>query len=174
MQYIFRTFVKRLDFMQVRTFVIPLLEPKTAEEELNKFLRSQRVITIDRQFCGAEIGWAVLVQYMDGESAANPDIGRGRETKDFSKILDPEVYERFSALRKIRAEIAKEKGYPPYLIYTNDELAILAKFSRLTPEVLSGIKDIPRRRIDDYGEEFIRRSNADEKSEPLDGTDLPY
>lgn len=56
-------------------------------------------------------------------------------------------------------------------MFTNEELALLAKYNSLTKEILKGIKDIPARRLTDYGDFFILDN---EKSKGLDDSDMPF
>ena len=51
--------------MQIKTFKIPLGDNGGTEEELNKFLRSHRVLKIEQAFCLDGSGYlAVCVEYM--------------------------------------------------------------------------------------------------------------
>ena len=53
--------------MQVKIVTIPLLDTSAAETELNRFLRSHRVLQIDKNFTLENGGyWSVFVTYMDG------------------------------------------------------------------------------------------------------------
>jgi len=47
--------------MQIRTFMLPSHGDLQAEEELNRFLRSHRVLQVERHFCADNGGyWALL------------------------------------------------------------------------------------------------------------------
>ena len=64
------------------------------EEEANKFLRSHRVTTVDRQFCPDNGGyWTLLVSYQD---SAGVDLqGGNRHGKvDYCESLSPEEFEK--------------------------------------------------------------------------------
>lgn len=43
--------------MQIKVFTIPTMAADTAEEEVNKFLRSHRVLTLDRIFMAENGGY---------------------------------------------------------------------------------------------------------------------
>ena len=42
-------FFAQIETMQLKLFAIPALDPAVAEEEMNRFLRSHRVLSVDRQ-----------------------------------------------------------------------------------------------------------------------------
>ena len=155
--------------MQVKIFNIPLLAYTAEEESLNKFLRSHRILQVSKALISDNGGfWTVFVEYMEGYQTEVPG---SRRNKDYSKELSPQEYERYSRYREIRKAIADEKSVPPYLVFTNEELAVLSRYEVLTKDVLEGIRSIPERRIRDYGWRFI--SNGEE-SRTSDGTDMPF
>lgn len=156
--------------MQVKIFNLPLLSDSEEEEKLNKFLRSHRILQVVKAYSVEQGGsWTVFVEYMDGDQTEVPSSRRS--TKDYSKELSSDEYERYSRFRKIRKKLSDEKNIPPYLVFTNEELALLAKQTTLTREILSGIKEIPVRRLKDYGEFFI---SEHEKSKEPDDSDIPF
>ena len=57
-------------FMQIKIFTLPLFEKENFEEDLNKFLRSHRILQTERHFCSDNGGyWTFLVEYMDGSQS---------------------------------------------------------------------------------------------------------
>ena len=139
--------------MQLRFFKIPLNEIYMAQEELNKFLRSHRILQADRVFSSDQGGyWAVAVEYMDGDPVdeATPAARSRRKDVDYEKILSPEEFQRFEAYRQIRAKISKEKGLRAYLVFTNAELAEMAKLPVLDSDSLKTLKNISQQRLNDY------------------------
>ena len=73
--------------MQVKFFVVPLAGAPDAEAELNAFLRSHRVVRLEKHFVGGETGgyWAVAVEFLDPISGRAPRSGEGR--LDYKTIL---------------------------------------------------------------------------------------
>ena len=63
--------------MQVKMFTIPMLGGDEANEVLNRYLRGQRVVTIDKQFCiVGDMGyWTFCVTVAD--SAVRPSYAQG-------------------------------------------------------------------------------------------------
>lgn len=156
--------------MQIKIFNLPLLSYAAEEDALNKFLRSHRILQISKSLVSENGGfWTVLVEYMEGDQA-EVSVSR-RNNRDYSKELSPKEYERYSKYREIRKEIADEKSIPPYLVFTNEELAVLAQYEVLTKDILAGIQSIPARRIRDYGERFI--DNGEESRTSYEA-DMPF
>ena len=156
--------------MQVKIFTIPVLSGEAEEDALNKFLRSHRILQISKSFIAERGGeWSVFVEYMDADQTEVPSSRK--PNKDYSKELAPKEYERYSRYREIRKRLADEKGVPPYLIFTNEELALLSRYESLTVEILNGIHDIPVKRIREYGMQFIADGEANRES---DATDMPF
>ena len=81
-----QTAAKRLEIyfeiMPYKVFSIPLSDAADRCEELNKFLRSHRILQTERQFSASDGGyWTILVEYVDGQPADTAAVSR-RERKD--------------------------------------------------------------------------------------------
>lgn len=137
--------------MQVKLFTMPTFGGEAVEEELNKFLRSHRILQVERHFCAEQGGyWAMLVEYADGDPIAEaPPQGR-RERKDPITTLSEEEKVRYNTYRDIRKELSQQNGVPPYLIFTNEELAILSRLPEVNDETIKGLKGIAPQRMKDY------------------------
>ena len=137
--------------MQIKLFTMPTFGGDEVEAEVNKFLRSHRVLQLERHFVSDQGGyWALLVEYTGGDPIAEaPPQGR-RERKDPAADLSDEEKERFSLYRDVRKEIAQQRAIPPYLVFTNEELAILARLPAVNDETVKGIKGIGPQRLKDY------------------------
>ncbi len=66
--------------MAIACFWIPANHPWGAQDELNNFLASHRVLAVDRHFVvnGNDSAWSVAVDYADGnnQTSAAPDKSR--------------------------------------------------------------------------------------------------
>lgn len=126
-------------------------------EELNKFLRSHRILQVDKSFSPDGGGyWSILVTYHEsGAGDIQGDVGRNRSKVDYSKVLAPEVYARFEALKAIRREVSKSEGISAFLVFTDKELARMAEPEELTLERLQTMEGIERRRIEKYATAFV-------------------
>lgn len=112
------------------------------EEEANKFLRSHRVLQIDRQFSSEHGGyWTLFVTYMDSDKKDDLPMTRKRKI-DYREVLSEEEFARFARMREIRKELAQQEAVPPFVIFTDEELSILSKSEKLSLSDIKAIKGI--------------------------------
>ena len=111
-----------------------------AQERLNSFLRSHRVLQVLRR--DFPEGWGFCIEWMDGTAggAGTPFAAYQREKVDYMKVLPPEVFARFSELRKRRKEIAEADGVKPFVVMTDAQLAKAAEFEKPTVADLKKIE----------------------------------
>ena len=142
--------------MQLKVFTIPVASPDAMEEEANRFLHSHRVMTIDRQFTPEGGGyWTVFITYQDGTTAATGSATISRSGKvDYREVLSPEEFGRFARYRDIRKELATQQGIPAYAVFTDEELAQIARMDEVTVEKIAAIKNVGKR-AEKYGAAFV-------------------
>lgn len=142
--------------MQVKIVTIPLLDVNAAETELNRFLRSHRVLQIDKNFTPENGGyWSVFVTYMDGDpSDTAPAAHRSREKEDPTKALTDEQRARFERFRAIRLDLAKKNNVRAYMIFTDKELVSMATAEHLSVETIANINGVGEKRAAQYGDFF--------------------
>ena len=95
--------------MPYRTFLIPIRDAVSAERELNDFMRSHRVLAVDRQWIdqGLNSLWAVWVDYLEASGAAADEVASGTKRRvDYKEVLSPEDFEVFARLRGLLASAA--------------------------------------------------------------------
>ena len=149
--------------MQVKTFILPVLSSERSESELNRFLRSHRVLQMERHFCADNGGyWAVLVEYVEGDPAESVPPAHRRDKQDASQGLTEEEKGRFEYFKQVRRQLATENAIPAYLIFTNEELATLARVPELNAESVKGVKGIAPSRLKAYVEHFYVVTDAKE------------
>lgn len=151
---------------------MPVFGSEQLEEELNKFLRSHRILQLERHYVSEQGGyWAMLVEYADGDPVAEaPPQGR-RDRKDPTDGMTEEEKMRFNVYRDVRKVLAQQRAIPPYLVFTNDELAILSRLPELNAETVKGLKGIAPQRMKDYIANFYNLTNDAETSGPADAAD---
>ena len=119
--------------MAYRVFTLPVHDPGAAETELNGFLASHRVLSIDRRFVeeGERSFWTFCVDFVDarrGSSSASAAGGTWkRDRTDYREVLNAEDFAVFAKLRELRKAIAQVQGLPVYTIFTNEQLAQLVQ-----------------------------------------------
>jgi len=141
--------------MQVKFFVVPLSGSADAESELNKFLRSHRVVAVEKHFVAQESGayWAVAVEFLDQISDRRARHGEARI--DYKTILNEADFEVFRRLRDLRKEIAEAEGLPVFTVFTNAQLAAMVQTRAIDVRMLSDIDGIGDAKLKKYGERFL-------------------
>lgn len=142
--------------MQIKVFTLPVYDSERSEDDLNKFLRSHRILQVERHFCPDNGGyWAVLVEYVDGDAKIElSPAHRNKERKDYAEDLTDEERQRYDYFKKVRRELAAQKSVPAYLIFTNEELSILSRIPDLSTETAKDIKGIAPSRLKENVKHF--------------------
>ncbi len=105
----------------------------------------------------------------------------GRKDKvDYRQVLQEEEFARFCELRKIRKQLADDDGVPPFAVFTDAELAEIAKMNPPSPLAMKKIHGIGEKKVARYGEQMCslyRKTLNDQENEKggeLDGEDLGF
>jgi superfamily II DNA helicase RecQ len=140
---------------QYACFFISPFGEKSVTDDLNAFLRSHRIVNIDKRLIDGErgTGWVFLVEYGNesGKSASNVPSQR----IDYREILNSAEYALYDNLRKLRKEIADKAGIPVYAVFTNDQLANMVKNPPKTSKDLLSISGVGEARVKQYGGAFM-------------------
>jgi superfamily II DNA helicase RecQ len=131
--------------MQVSVFSVAPGDSR-ALEEFNRFLRGHRVLTLDRH-CHEGI-WSFCVTWQ-------PGLGIGGESDRFEKVdykavLDDKTFALFSHLRVVRKALAEKESLPPYAVFTNEQLAEVARQRCSLPGDMEKIEGIGKARVEKY------------------------
>lgn len=143
--------------MQYRLFTIPSYDPEPELEEFNRFLRSVKVLQVDRQFHPQDRTWQMMVEYQD-DNSTNSISGRGGRKKsriDYREVLEPEQFVLFDRLRTWRKEQAESEKIPSYAIFTNEHLAAITRLEELNLSTLGSIDGIGKARLEKYGDTIL-------------------
>ena len=132
---------------------VPVLGDAAAEE-FNRFLKSVRVLTVHREFVnqGETSYWALAVEYLppaSGRSGKDSSPAEGRT--DFKQLLSPDEFNLFSRLRAWRKETAEQEGTPVYTVFTNDQLASMARNKCASMTSLATIDGVGAGRLEKFG-----------------------
>jgi superfamily II DNA helicase RecQ len=151
--------------MQLRFFSIPASGDPVGEEELNQFLRSHRVLAVQREFVAQGSGsyWSLVVEFLEG----SPASGAGRSSgarPDYKQLLAPQDFAVFLRLRQWRKLAAEEEGVPVYTIFTNEQLAEMARLRPTTKDALGSIAGVGTARLERYGETVLGMVRGDQAS----------
>lgn len=140
--------------MQIQTFLIPVYETLTQEHEVNRFLRTVKVLEIKRELIVIDNSafWAICVLYLG--SVAQEKILSTKEKIDYKNVLSPENFAVFSRLRKIRKKLAERDAVPAFAVFTDAELSEISKLNKISVETIKGIYGIGAKRAEKYANEF--------------------
>lgn len=154
--------------MSQHFFAIPALDPRAAEEELNRFCGAQRVVAIDRQFvaAGRDSFWAICLVTASGDGPL-PDAVKARERRgagrgelsriDYKAVLSDADFALYAELRAWRKGIAEQEGVPIYAVFSNEQLAEIVRRRVDTLAALGAIEGIGAARLERYGKTLLER-----------------
>ena len=144
--------------MQIKIITIPALDSEAFCVEMNTFLRSHKIIDIEKQFFSGTNGayWSFCIRYFD--SSQNRVQGQHGTTKrkkvDYKEILDDATFAIFAKLRELRKTISQQEAIPAYAIFTDSELAEISKLENITLSNMKKVKGIGEKKIERYGKYF--------------------
>jgi len=135
--------------MQFKSFFIPARYDNGECEECNRFLRSKKILSVDRQFTteGNISGWALLVNYLDVDGEREQ---RKKPRVDYKQLLSEKDFKLFTVLRQKRKELAEREGVPVYQIFSNEQLAEIAKSKITVTSELAKIAGVGEAKIGKY------------------------
>jgi len=149
---------------QYASFYVSPFGEKSVTDELNDFLRSHRIVNVEKRLIDGErgTGWVFLVEYGTdgGKNAPNAQSQR----IDYREVLNPAEYALYDKLRGLRKELADKSGIPVYAVFTNDQLASMVKKPPRTAKDLLSISGIGESRVKQYGDAFINIFSAEKLS----------
>jgi superfamily II DNA helicase RecQ len=135
--------------MQVNLFHIGVGDC-VAQEEMNRFLRGHRVLTLDRQWTG--YGWSFCVTWQETKNESRESGSREVSSRvDYKEVLDAATFALFSDLRAARKSLAEKESLPAYAVFTNEQLAEISRMRCATATELGKIEGVGKARVDKYG-----------------------
>lgn len=154
--------------MQVKLFTITLCEAEAGEDELNRFIRGRQVLEIVHHFVpeGVNSRWCFLVKYLDGP-VKNREAGNRQDRIDYRDVLDAASFTRFCSLRKARKAVAEKDGVPAFAIFTDKQMAELARLETITIDLMGKVEGIGAGKTKKFGLAILKLMEAEtvEKSE---------
>lgn len=157
---------------QFNTFLVPLNDSGTAQEQLNLFLCStHRVLQVERTAFPTR--WTFCVEWLDGTGLGNGNgnvlpFYRTVPKVDYREVLAPEVFALFATLRERRKAIALADGVKPYVVMTDAQLAELAKAENPSLADLRKIEGVGDARIEKFAERLLAKdAHAEEVVQPV-------
>ena len=146
--------------MQFKIFSIPVTDDGSAIEEMNRFLRSHKVLEAEQQLVSTKCGshWHFCIKYL---ANAYPAVSATQSSSkvDYKEVLDEKTFAVFSTLREVRKKIAEEDGLPVYAVFTNEELAGIAALEKILPETIKTVKGIGDKKTERFGKRMVEQFN---------------
>ena len=145
--------------MQFKIFTIPLLDDGQIIEDMNRFLRGNKVVNVDKQLItlnGGEAYWSFCVQYIGNAVAINKEEFERKGKVDYKNELSETTFTVFSRLRAYRKKIAEDEAIPAYAVFTDAELAEIARLGEITEKNMLSINGIGSKKMEKYGKQLCR------------------
>jgi superfamily II DNA helicase RecQ len=167
--------------MALKFFEIPTYASCEAEDELNAFLCSHRVVSTERKFVdvGRNSYWAICVDYLiDSRSPTSSKLNAGRNRIDYKSILSAEEFTVYLKLREWRKATAMQEAIPVYSLFHNEHLAQMVQHRCSTIEELLAIDSLDQNKVSKYAPQLLAvlaelGSRVDASSEPSVRPDPP-
>jgi superfamily II DNA helicase RecQ len=140
--------------MQIKFFTVPIIGGESQTADLNLFLRSKKVLQTEHHLVTLPTGayWCFCVKYLDEQLE-----GHAAKKIDYREVLDEATFQKFSKLREIRKQLAVNEAIPAYAIFTDEELAELARQEVITAATMKGVKGIGEKKVEKYGPHFFTK-----------------
>jgi len=143
--------------MKYRIFTIPIHAGEAATGELNRFLSTHQIISVEHQFAqnGANSAWSICVSYAGAEGQGRPPSSAKKAKIDYREVLSKPDFQVYAKLRALRKTLAERDGVPAYALFTNQQLADMVQ-QRVT--TASGMREIPgigESKVTKYGDTFL-------------------
>lgn len=140
--------------MKIKIVTIPIHAGSEQENELNRFLSSHRILSVDKRFidAGADSAWSICVTWSDLQ--AQTPLQKGRI--DYKHVLNESEFSLYAGLRELRKKLAEQEGVPAYALFTNEQLAEMVQKRMASIAELAKIRGVGTARAQKYGEEFVR------------------
>lgn len=143
--------------MQIRIFTMPLAAAEKQMEEMNHFLRANKIIDIRKELATVDGNtcWTFCVTYMQGSTIQTTNAAETKTGKvDYKDLLNEDAFQRFCTMRKVRKAIADADAVPAFAVFTDAELAELAKMDKVDVNTMLQVSGIGKKKVEKYGEKF--------------------
>jgi ATP-dependent DNA helicase RecQ len=146
------------------------------DAELRRFIVDKEVLSIREHFFVYEhlphIAFTVVYRpvALAAERQATPAGARPRD-ESWRKLLAEQDIPIFNQMRDWRAEKAKDDGVPPYVIFTNKQLARIVKAKPNSLADLARVEGLGKAKLEKYGEAILSMLVTPIVAEPTVKTD---
>lgn len=146
--------------MQIKIFTIPCVESNESNEELNRFLRGNKIVNVEKQFyiLNNQAYWTFCVIYLLSQN----QVQTSREKKDkvdYKSILDENSFAKFTQLRSLRKMLSEQDVVPAYAVFTDVELSQISQLEEINESNILKIQGIGVQRTEKYGKKICEMYN---------------
>jgi superfamily II DNA helicase RecQ len=136
------------------------------DDEVREFLKDKEVISItDFHFVKNDVPYLTFILRYFPHRAEVESKTTGKEKReqddDWKKLLTEADMGLFNILRDWRSQRCKKDGVPPYILFTNLQLAMIVKKRPQSLAELTQIDGIGKGKAQKYGDEVLSISKAD-------------
>lgn len=146
--------------IQIQIFTIPLIGGDDELAKMNLFLRSNKIADIRKETVvdAGKSYWSFCITYLpDAIMKTRPidNVPGKKEKIDYRNVLDEETFAIFVRMRELRKQIAESEAIPPYAIFTDAEMAEVAKIREPKISELEKVPGIGKKKAEKYGAAFV-------------------
>jgi hypothetical protein len=107
--------------MQIKIFTMPIVGGEEIVEEMNLFLRSQKVLQVEQHLIQLKTAafWSFYIKYVENITGEGTTTGFDKAKIDYREVLDDASYKRYMQLKEVRLTLSKTENIPAYAIMTN-------------------------------------------------------
>ncbi len=131
---------------------------------LQEFLKDKEIISIENHFFTRnEVPYLTLViQYFPlRQELDSKMLSQGKRDEAWRQTLSEADMGLFNLLRDWRSKRARKEGIPPYVLFTNRQLAQIVKIKPQELVDLARIEGFGQARLDKYGSEILGITKLD-------------
>lgn len=131
------------------------------DEEVREFLKDKELVSAqDYFFVRNDMPYLVFVlKYFPHRAEIDPKLStKEKKEEPWRSSLSEHDMGLFNLLRDWRSQRSKKDGVPPYILFTNQQLAEIVKKRPQSLSELTQIDGIGKGKADKYGEEILNIS----------------
>ncbi len=143
--------------MQIKIFTMPIVGGEQIAEEMNLFLRAQKVLQVEHHLITlkTEAFWSFYIKYVENITGEGTTTGFDKPKIDYKEVLDDASFKRYMQFKEVRLTLSKTENIPAYTIMTNGQMAELSKIEDLTIAKMKTVKGLGEKTIEKYGKHFM-------------------
>jgi superfamily II DNA helicase RecQ len=144
--------------MNIKLFTLPFNDENGAFDDspLSDFAEGRDITGVHQHMIvrDGRPFWCILITYVDPKPAASRQAARERR-KHPKDDLPPEKHALYEGIRQWRNARAQRDGRPAYVLFSNQEIAEIARLAPASKSDLISIPGIGDAKARDYGDEVL-------------------